>query len=106
MGGRGRFAASVGCGAAGPVCEGRTPSGAVAATTVWARPAGARGSVAVRPVRVDLVDRRQRDERSAGGFLDRLAPAGEPVADREHAADVVALVAERLERPDGRAAGR
>src|ERR1700733_9628924 len=72
----------------------------------WSGRSGAVSAVrAVRAVRVDVVDRGQRHERRAGGFLDRGGPAGEAIADREHAAHVMALLAQRLERSDRGPAG-
>src|SRR5512134_1492666 len=64
------------------------------------------GGLAVRPVRVELVDRDQGAIGSATGPLDRLAAAGEPVDDRGHPGDLETLLQHPLDRADGRPAGR
>ena len=61
---------------------------------------------AVRAVGVDVVDRGQRAVGRAGGGLDRLAAPGEPVEHADHAADLPALLLQRLDRGQRRAARR
>ena len=51
----------------------------------------------VRPLRIDVVDRRQRVERHPGLGLDALARAGEPVQDGGDADDLVAGLAQRVD---------
>src|SRR6478735_4094055 len=53
---------------------------------------------AVGTIRVHVVDRGQRDIWRAGGLFDRLAASGQPVEHRNDAHDLVAFLAQALER--------
>ena len=61
---------------------------------------------AIRALGVDVVDRRERDVRRARRLLDPLAAAGEAVEHGDDAADRPALLPQRLDRGERRAAGR